>query len=164
MYHINNENNNRIMENVQLKTFNIIGISVRTTNENNKAGKDIGALWERFMSEGLLAKIPNKIDDSIYSIYTEYEGDYMQPYTTVLGCRVESLGDVPEGMVGFSFAGGKYGKLTAKGDLTKGLIYQEWVKIWGMDLKRAYTADFEVYGEKAQNPNEAEVDIFVAVE
>ena len=30
-------------------------------------------------------------------------------------------------------------------------------------MKRDYTADFEVYGEKAQNPENAEVDIFVAV-
>ncbi len=151
------------MKNVQLEAFNIIGISVRTTNENNQAGADIGALWGRFMSEGILAKIPNKIDDAIYSIYTEYEGDYTQPYTTVLGCRVENLEDVPEGMMSMSFDGGNYGKITANGDLTKGLIYGEWTKIWEMDLKRAYTADFEVYGEKAQNPVDAEVDIFIAL-
>ena len=151
------------MKNVQLEAFNIIGISVRTTNENNQAGIDIGALWGRFMAEGVSAKIPNKIDESVYSIYTEYEGDYTQPYTTVLGCRVESLDDVPEGLEGFTFEGGNYGSLTAKGDLTKGLVYGEWVKIWGMDLKRAYTADFEVYGEKAQNPTDAEVDIFIAL-
>lgn len=151
------------MENVQLEAFNIIGISVRTTNENGQAGQDIPALWGRFMSEDVLAKIPNKIDDSIYSIYTEYESDFTKPYTTVLGCRVESLEDVPEGLVGFTFEGGDYCKITAKGDLNKGLIYGEWTKIWGMDLKRAYTADFEVYGEKAQNPTDAEVDIFIAL-
>ncbi len=32
-----------------------------------------------------------------------------------------------------------------------------------MDMDRAFTADFEVYGEKAQNPSDAEVDIFIAV-
>jgi predicted transcriptional regulator YdeE len=32
-----------------------------------------------------------------------------------------------------------------------------------MDLDRSYTADFEIYGEKAQNPENAEVDIFIAV-
>jgi len=33
-----------------------------------------------------------------------------------------------------------------------------------MDLGRIFTADFEVYGEKAQNPSDAEVDIFIAVQ
>ena len=32
-----------------------------------------------------------------------------------------------------------------------------------MDLDRSYTADFEIYDEKAQNPENAEVDIFIAV-
>ena len=37
----------------------IIGISVRTTNQNEQAMQDIGNLWQRFFSEQLLAKIPN---------------------------------------------------------------------------------------------------------
>lgn len=35
--------------------------------------------------------------------------------------------------------------------------------LWNSDLPRKYTADFEIYGEKAQNPENAEVDILVAV-
>lgn len=151
------------MEKVTIKAFNVIGISVRTTNENGQAGQDIGALWGKFMSEGILDKIPNKIDNTIFSIYTDYESDYTQPYTTVLGCKVESIDRIPDGMVAKTFEGGEYRKFISKGDLTKGAVYQDWVKIWNTDLDRAYTADFEVYGEKAQNPTDAEVDIFVAV-
>jgi hypothetical protein len=32
-----------------------------------------------------------------------------------------------------------------------------------MNLERMFTADFEVFGEKAQNPMDAEVDFLVAV-
>jgi predicted transcriptional regulator YdeE len=32
-----------------------------------------------------------------------------------------------------------------------------------MDLGRTFTADFEIYGEKAQDPSDAEVDILIAV-
>jgi predicted transcriptional regulator YdeE len=32
-----------------------------------------------------------------------------------------------------------------------------------MDLDREYSADFEVFGEKAQNPQHAEIDILIAV-
>ena len=56
-----------------------------------------------------------------------------------------------------------YKKFTAKGDLTKGAVYEKWNTIWKTDLDRSYTADFEIYGEAAQNPLNAEVDIFIAV-
>lgn len=66
-------------------------------------------------------------------------------------------------MVGLEFKGGNYVKFVSKGSLRNGVVYQTWDEIWKKDLNRDYTADFEVYGEKAQNPENAEVDIFVAV-
>jgi len=147
----------------KIEQFKIIGIAIRTTNENNKAVGDISNLWNKFLSEKTIEKIPNKISSEIYSVYTDYDGDYTKPYTTILGCKVENLDQIPEGMVGKEFEGGKYKKIIAKGDITKGVVVQEWLKIWNSDLERTYTVDFEVYGEKAQNPENAEVEIFVAI-
>lgn len=147
-----------------MEPFKVIGIAVRTTNENNQAAKDIPVLWEKFMSEDILNTIPNKIDTAVYSIYTDYEKDHTKPYTTMLGCKVENLDHIPEGMVGKSFEGGNYIRFTPKGNLAEGLVINEWNKIWNMDLGRVFTADFEIYGEKARNPSEAEVDILIAVE
>ena len=151
------------MDKVTVKVFKVIGISVRTTNENGQSAKDIGELWNKFMSEGIIDKIPNKVDNTIYSIYTEYESDHTKPYTTILGCKVSSTDTIPNGMTAKTFKGGNYTKFVVKGNLTKGAVYKEWLKIWNTDLEREYTADFEVYGEKAQNPNDAEVEIFIAV-
>ncbi|AZA76991.1 AraC family transcriptional regulator [Chryseobacterium sp. G0186] len=152
------------MKNVKVEPFKVIGIAVRTTNEDNQAAKDIPVLWEKFMSENILNTIPNKIDTIIYSIYTDYEKDHTKPYTTILGCKVENLDHIPEGMVGKSFEGGEYVKFTVKGNLSEGLVINEWIKIWNMDLGRTFTSDFEMYGEKAQNPVDAEVDILIAVQ
>ncbi len=154
---------NQDMNKVKIGPFKVIGIAVRTTNENGQAGKDIPVLWEKMISKNIVNSIPNKIDNTIYSIYTDYEKDHTKPYTTVLGCKVENVDNIPEGMVGYTFDGGEYLKFTTKGDLSKGLVINEWLKIWEMDLNRTFTADFEVYGEKAQNPSDAEVDIFIAV-
>ena len=151
------------MSHQQIKPFNIIGISVRTTNEGGQAATDIPALWNRFMSEEIADRIQNKIDQSIYCIYTDYEKDHTKPYTTLIGCSVDQLDNTPAGMVGKNFAGGKYVQFTAKGNLAQGAVYNEWTKIWNTDLARTYTADFEVYGEKAQNPEDAAVDIFIAI-
>ncbi|MGE8555732.1 MAG: GyrI-like domain-containing protein [Chryseobacterium jejuense] len=151
------------MNNVKIEPFKVIGIAVRTTNENEQAAKDIPVLWEKFMKENVHESIPDKIDNTVYSIYTDYEKDHTKPYTTLLGCKVESLDNIPEGMIGKSFDGGDYVKFTAKGNLAEGLVINEWFKIWNMDLERTFTADFEMYGEKAQNPSDAEVDILIAV-
>lgn len=151
------------MEKVKIEPFKVIGIAVKTTNANGQGAKDIPALWHRLMTENVVARIPNKTDDTIYALYTDYEGDYTQPYTTIIGCRVESLDTIPEGMVGKSFEGGTFLKTTAHGDLSDDLVINEWIKIWNMDLDRAYTVDFEVFGERAQNRADAEVDILVAI-
>jgi len=149
---------------MKVEPFKVIGIAVRTTNENNQAAKDIPVLWEKFMREDILNAIPNKIDTAVYSVYTDYEKDHTKPYTTMLGCKVENLDHIPEGMVGKSFEGGNYIRFTPKGNLAEGLVINEWNKIWNMDLGRVFTADFEIYGEKARNPSDAEVDILIAVE
>ncbi|EZH73785.1 transcriptional regulator [Aquimarina atlantica] len=151
------------MQTIKIEPFKLIGIEIRTTNENQQASKDIADLWQHFLGDHILEKIPNKEDNTIYSLYTEYESDHTKPYTTILGCKVTSLEKIPEGMVGKSFDGGTYIKSSAKGDLMKGLIVNHWSKIWEMDLDRVYTADFEVFGEKAQNSSDAEIDFYVAI-
>ncbi len=152
------------METVKIEPFHIIGISIRTTNENGQASKEIAELWNTFMSENVLTKIPSKVDNEIYSLYTDYESDHTKPYTTILGCKVENLNSIPNGMIGRSFEGGTYVKTTAKGDLMKGLVVDQWSKIFEMELDRTYNADFEIFGEKAQNPSNAEVDFYVGVQ
>ncbi|GAA0879996.1 GyrI-like domain-containing protein [Algoriphagus jejuensis] len=151
------------MDKVKIEPFKVIGISVRTTNENGKAAKEIADLWGKFMSEKVLDTIPNKTDNTVYSLYTDYESDHTKPYTAILGCRVENLNDIPNGMIGKSFDGGNYVQLSAKGNLMKSLIVNKWTEIWGMDLDRAFTVDFEVFGAKAQNPTDAEIDFLIAV-
>lgn len=151
------------MNNQKIQKFNVIGIAMRTTNENGQAASDIPALWNQFMTEQTLQKIPNKINDTLYCIYTDYEKDHTKPYTTILGCKVDNLDSIPEGMVGKTFNESLYEKRTAKENLLQGLVYNEWLEIWNSNLDRAFTSDFEVYGEKAQDMENAEVDIFVAI-
>jgi len=151
------------MQTQELLPFQVIGVSVRTTNENGQAATDIGSLWNRFMTEKVLQNIPNKVSSEVLAIYTNYESDHTKPYDTILGCKVNSLDEIPDGMIGQAFEGGTFAKFLSTGDITKGVIYKTWVDIWNSDLERLYTADFEVYGQKARNISDAEVEIFVAV-
>lgn len=151
------------MSSHSIPSFNVIGIAVRTTNEQGQSGTDIPALWHQFMSEGILEKIPSRASNDLYCIYTEYEKDHTRPYTTILGCRVENTGHIPEGMVLKNIEAGNYEKIPVKGDLTAGIVFEEWTRIWNSDRDRTFTADYEVYGAKAQQPMDAEIEIFLAV-
>lgn len=146
-----------------IPSFHITGIAVRTTNENGQSGIDIPVLWGKFMSEGILAKIPAKTGDDLYCIYTDYEKDHTRPYTTILGCQVKNLNNIPEGMVGRTIEEARYKKFTVKGDLMKGAVFNEWQKIWDTDMPRAFKADFEIYGRTAWLLEGAEADIFVGL-
>ena len=152
------------MQKVTIEPFHFIGIAVKTSNINGQAAKDIGELWGKFVGGNIAAQIPNKVDETVYCFYTDFEGDYTQPYTTVLGCKVKNLDQVPQNMYAQSSEGGNYLKTFVKGDIMQGVVGNKWVEIWGMDLQRTYTTDFEVYGEKARNPNDAEIDILIAVQ
>ncbi|CAA9194544.1 hypothetical protein FLA105534_00203 [Flavobacterium bizetiae] len=147
-----------------IQKFNVIGISIRTTNEDGQSGKDIPALWNKFMTEEIQGKIPNKVSGDIFCIYTDYEKDHTKPYTTILGCKVESLDNIPEDMVGKTIESADYEELIAKGNLSEGIVYNKWLEIWNSDLNRSFTADFEIYGSKTQNPENAEVDIYIALQ
>lgn len=146
-----------------LETFQIIGISVRTTNENGQAAIDIPALWNRFFTEEIASKINGKLSNDLYCVYTDYEKDHTKPYTTLLGYKVESSVVVPEGFTGKTIGTHIYDVKTAKGKMSEGLVFKAWQDIWASGMPRAYTADFEIYGAKAQDPENAEVDIYIAI-
>jgi len=44
-------------------------------------------------------------------------------------------------------------------------IVDVWMDVWNRDkeLNRMYSYDFELYGEKSQNGEDSEVDIYIAV-
>jgi len=58
---------------------------------------------------------------------------------------------------------GNYVEFTAKGKIMEGVVYHTWLDIWASGLERAYQTDFEVYGQKAQDLENAEVPVFIGV-
>ena len=151
------------MTKMQIEGFDVIGIKVRTANDGS-AGKDLPILWGRFMNGDLKDKIPNRIDDSIYCLYTNYEGDHTEPYDAVLGCKVSSIDDIPEGMITHHIDATDTAKFIAKGSLIKGeAVINTWFDIWKSNLDRSFTTDFEVYDDRSKDIQNAEVDIFISL-
>jgi predicted transcriptional regulator YdeE len=144
-------------------SLKIIGISVRTTNKDNQSAQDIGKLWGQFYSENILEKIPNKVNNDIYSIYTDYKNNFQDEYTTIIGVRVNNLHSIPAGCVGREFPNENFKVFTAKGQMPKAIM-DAWFNIWQQDkeLQRKYTYDFELYSDKSHNGENSEVDIYIS--
>ena len=132
----------------EVEGFDVIGISVIT--DNAKGTSDINALWERFFKDSIGQKLSDKVDDVIYAVYSDYEGDHEAPYRLTIGYRVnkESIaGQMTPELHHVSVHGGEYALLSAAGEQPKALI-ETWEAVWSSDLEREFKTDFEVYGPR----------------
>jgi len=154
---------------VEQDGFTVVGISARTNNAKEMTADGvIGKMWGRLMQEGLLAKIPNKADPNIVAVYTDYASDHNGDYTFLLGSRVTSDASVPEGMVAKKIPSGKFAVFTSdKGPAPK-VVPELWMKINSLSQNavgadRAYRADFEIYDQRAMDPQNLQMDAYIGI-
>jgi predicted transcriptional regulator YdeE len=138
-----------------------IGLGLRTNND--ECMFTMPAHKERFINENVFARIPNKVNDNVLALYTDYAGDHTQPYTWILGCEVSSLQEIPEGLVGITISASQYAVFTTEGEFPQGLI-SAWQEIWSAGLSRSFSTDFEVYKSDFDPQTNPEVQIYIAIE
>jgi predicted transcriptional regulator YdeE len=146
--------------------FYIIGIEVRTNNreEMTENGK-IGPQWQKFYAEDVLSKIPQKRGDAVLAVYTNYESDVNGEYSFLIGSEVDSLSNIPEGLVGREIAPAKYAVFTSDRGAIPGIIFEVWKRIWEYKgVTRAYRTDFEVHDKNSRNPEDAQVDVYLSIQ
>lgn len=151
-----------IAKSVYLDAFHIVGISVRTSNQNGQSQADIGKLWQQFYSGDVAGKVAGKLTDDLYCLYTDYESDHNGAYTTVLGYKVDGQTQTPDGLVRVIIPAGTYGCYTSEGKLP-GCVIDTWQHIWQTVTDRSFVADFDVYGPDAQDSDHAIVQTFLSL-
>jgi predicted transcriptional regulator YdeE len=117
----------------------VMGISTRVSNA---APEKIGDLWGQFHALGDQKAVEARIDDTVYSVYCEYEGDANQPYTVVIGCAVATDATVPEGLKKIGVEAGEFAVFPVTGPLPMGVI-AAWQEVWATPFERRYQADFD---------------------
>ena len=145
-----------------MKAFKIIGISIRTKNKNNQAQSDINELWNKWFSENVDSRIPNKVSKDIINMYTDYESDENGEYTCILGYQVTNLDSIPMGLIGREIPELKYKEFIPKGKLPD-CVVDTWKTIWNLKFDRSYQADFDVYDFDKMNPENAEVKTYLSI-
>lgn len=137
-------------------------LKIKTTNTNGQSAIDCGNLWQRFEKEKIADKIPAKLSNDIFAVYYNYDIDDSTPFCYFIGCQVSDLTAIPSGFDSLEIPPSLYNKITAKGKMT-GCITNAWETIWNSKLSRTYQYDFEVFDERSQNWDNAEVDIYVSI-
>ncbi len=159
----------------------LVGISVQTNfqNEINPARAKITPTVQRYFTEQLFNKIPNRVKPgATFCVYTGYDdsaikandNSYMGTYTYFVGEQVSSISDtdLPDNLTTLTIPAQTYVKFTTEPGAMPFVVIQAWQKIWGMkqtDLGgvRRFHADFEVYDERAMNPKAAALDIYIGI-
>ncbi len=157
---------------MEFKDIKLVGISERTNNahEMNPETAKIGQCLHRYFSRALNAKITErKNPGKTFCVYTDYASDMTGDYTYFIGEEVTSFADLPEGCVALTIPAQTYSKFTTGPGAMPQVCIQLWQKIWGMtpdELSgtRVYRADFEVYDERAIDPHNTILDIYIGIE
>ncbi len=93
---------------IQEKEFSVVGIEARTNNAKESTGDGIiPKQWSKFFAEGILSKIPNKVDPTIYAVYTDYASDRNGDYTFLIGAKISAARRHPRRNGRQKSAGGK---------------------------------------------------------
>jgi predicted transcriptional regulator YdeE len=125
-------------------------------------------MWGRLFQEGIVQKIPNKADANIVAVYTDYASDHNGDYTYVLGARVTSDADVPAGMVAKTVPAGKYVVFTSEKGAAPKVVPELWMKINSLPQTatggdRVYRSDFEIYDQRAMDPQNLQMDVYIGI-
>lgn len=146
---------------VNLPEMKIAGLSARTSNLDPEMGQIIGSLWNGFFAQGGPQSVPGCIGEQVYGLYSDYESDFRAQYDITVGCRVQGTDKLPQHMAVKSVPAGKYAVFSVKSD-DMAAVARAWQEIWGMELNRSYTGDFEQYNNSPDGKTR-EVSIYIAL-
>lgn len=127
-----------------LESFNIAGISVRTTNLAGRSQVDIGNLWAKFFAGNIKALIPAKQSEDLICAYTEYDSDMNGFYTVILGYKVAEHNNATN-VISFVNVPSSTYQVYISENAKPQTVVQTWMQIWQSDIPRAYQTDFDLY-------------------
>lgn len=150
----------------------LVGLTTRTNNKNEMDPQKakIGGLLHKFTSNDMAKQIKNRKSPGVlYSVYTEYDNDEHGDYTYFIGEEVASLDNQDLSTFNkIKIPSSAYKKFTTPSGKIPDIVISAWQKIWNMsnhelEGERTYIADFEVYDQRAINPNNATIDIYIGI-
>ncbi len=146
------------------KELKLVGVKLaeKTRNKNNQSSIDCGKLWEYVEQSGMENLIPRRLNDDLYAVYFDYEGDETQDFSYFIGYPVAGFEDVPAQLHTLTIPPQIYARFLAEGKMPD-CIAEKWQEIWNTELPRNFHYDFEIYNEGSQDWENAKVMIYIGV-
>lgn len=152
----------------QRSQIKLMGLEVRTNNrlEWSEDGR-IPGLVQQYFSQQIMNSIPNrKTPGVIYCAYLDYESDENGDYTFVIGEEVSAF---EGGLAQHTIPSQDYVKFTSSSGPMPDVVKNAWMHIWqggetNLGGKRLFKADFEVYDERAGDPQNTVLDIYIGIQ
>ncbi|MBP6103817.1 MAG: AraC family transcriptional regulator [Gammaproteobacteria bacterium] len=160
-----------MQQTTQLPTIKVVGIKTRTNtaSEMNPATSKIGETVQKYFQNALSEKmIYRKKPGTTYCCYTDYESDLSGDYTFFMGEEVSSFDDLPEGFSTLTIPAQQYTTFTSNPGPMPDVCINLWQKIWTIPPEtlggtRSYETDFELYDERAKDPKNTVLDIYIGM-
>ena len=155
--------------NINSNEIKIIGLKIRTSTkaEFNPLTARIAATIQKFFQAGISTKIKHRANNGkIFAVYFDYESDYTGEYSYIIGEEVTEFEEVAEGLDMLTIPAQAYSKFTTDPGVMPLVVINAWQEIWQMkelEKERNYKADFEVYDQRAANPAQAIIDIYIGI-
>jgi predicted transcriptional regulator YdeE len=152
------------MKVVEREAFWVMGIHARTSNEREmRPGGVIPEIWNRFMKEGLPEMVPTRIGNALIALYTDYESNEHGEYTFAVGARVHEGAEPGGGLSLWRVPAGRYWNLATERGPVWQVVPAAWKRVWAESGDRTFQTDFEIYDERATDPSDAVVELYVGV-
>jgi predicted transcriptional regulator YdeE len=149
--------------------FDVVGMATRTQNSiESTENSRIAKIWNDFLSQNLAAKIPDKRGVDLIAVYSDYESDHTGHYGYLLGLPVASSLRLTPNLAVKHVLAGLYKVVTSKRGLVTEVVPEVWRRIWSMSPEelggtRAYLTDYEVYDQRAADPENSQIDVYVGL-
>ncbi len=154
-----------------LSEIKLAGIKIRTNNANEKIPDKakIEKTLKHYFGSHLPAKITGRLQPgTTYCVYTEYDKDAQGDYTYFVGEAVDTFDGLDASLSQLILPASPYQKFECGPGPMPSVCIEAWQQIWQLsqaDLggERSYRADFEVYDERASNPSNTSLDIYIGL-
>jgi predicted transcriptional regulator YdeE len=149
--------------------FWVAGYSIRTNNADEISGRGrIGNLWRRFIQHNLAASLPNRVDQSLVVVYSDYGSDERGEYGYLLGARVSSIEHLRPQMSYRKIVAGPYAVFTTSVGPRVLALQAAWQSIWSsspaeLGGQRAFLTDYELYDRRSADPDHAQIEIHIGL-
>jgi AraC family transcriptional regulator len=149
------------------EAFKIVGIERYTSN----GIPSIREAWDQFGKRS--QEIQHVVGPAAHGI-EDYSRDFdrnkggFPKYFYIASLEVNTLADIPAGMVGKEIPSANYAVFSYNGPIDSlheffGFIYGEWMPKSGYSMDPKLSLDFERYPERIMDMNQAQIEIWVPV-